>query len=68
MTFDESWMYPGTIAVLLILAFMQWQINARKTMWMVLVVLAYIIYSHETGQHLGSVSDGAVDWFNDFVR
>lgn len=64
---EPSWLYPGTIAVLLLLAYMQWQINAKKTMVLILIVLAYIIYSHETGQTLGKFREDAVESFDEAV-
>ncbi|WP_345985083.1 hypothetical protein WCX49_10720 [Sulfurimonas sp. HSL-1656] len=64
---DESWLYPATIVVLLILAYMQWQINAKKTMILILVVLGYIIYSHETGHSLTEFREQAVDDFDEAV-
>lgn len=67
MEIDESWLYPGTVVVLLILAYMQWQINAKKTMVIILVILAYIIYSHETGHSLTQMKDEAVEKFDESV-
>jgi len=67
MGIDESWLYPGTIVVLLILAYMQWQTNAKKTMVLILVVLGYIIYSHETGHTLTEFKNDAVNDFDDAV-
>jgi hypothetical protein len=67
MGVDPSWLYPGTIVVLLILAYMQWQINAKKTMAVILVILGYIIYSHETGHSLTEVKDNAVGSFDEAV-
>ncbi|UFS62101.1 hypothetical protein LOH54_10625 [Sulfurimonas sp. HSL-3221] len=64
---DASWLYPGTIVVLLILAYMQWQTNSKKTMVLVLVVLGYIVYSHETGHSLTEFREQAVDDFDDAV-
>ncbi|WP_345987521.1 hypothetical protein WCX18_10340 [Sulfurimonas sp. HSL1-2] len=64
---DESWLYPATIVVLLILAYMQWQINAKKTMILILVVLGYIIYSHETGHSLTEFREQAVEDFDKAV-
>ncbi|WP_345972327.1 hypothetical protein [Sulfurimonas diazotrophicus] len=64
---DASWLYPATIVVLLILAYMQWQTNAKKTMVIVLVVLGYIVYSHETGHSLTEFREQAVDDFDDAV-
>ena len=64
---DESWLYPATIVVLLILAYMQWQINAKKTMILILFVLGYIIYSHETGHSLTEFREQAVDDFDEAV-
>ncbi|MHC3995215.1 hypothetical protein ACXWTF_10330 [Thiomicrolovo sp. ZZH C-3] len=64
---DASWLYPATIVVLLILAYMQWQTNAKKTMVLVLVVLGYIIYSHETGHSLTEFREKAVDDFDEAV-
>jgi len=64
---DASWLYPGTIVVLLILAYMQWQNNAKKTMILILVVLGYIVYSHESGHSLTEVRDKAVDDFDEAV-
>ncbi|MEJ2500526.1 MAG: hypothetical protein P8Y65_05255 [Campylobacterales bacterium] len=52
---------------MLILAFMQWQINAKKTMILIFVVLGYIIYSHETGQSLTQFREEAVDSFDEAV-
>ncbi len=68
MHIDQSWIYPGTVVVLLILAYMQWQINATKTMVLVLVILAYIVYSHETGHTLTELKNEAVDSFNAAVK
>ena len=65
---DPSWIYPGTVVILLILAYMQWQINATKTMVLVLIILAYIVYSHETGHTLSELRDAAVDSFNEAVK
>ncbi len=65
---DPSWIYPGTVVILLILAYMQWQINATKTMVLVLVILAYIVYSHETGHSLSELRDAAVNSFNEAVK
>ena len=67
MELDPSWLYPGTIVVLLILAYMQWQTNAKKTMVLILVILAYIVYSHETGNSLTKFKDDAVDSFDSAV-
>jgi len=64
---DPSWLYPGTIVVLLLLAYMQWQSNAKKTMAVVLVILGYIVYSHETGHSLTKLKDNAVESFDDAV-
>ena len=64
---SPTWLYPATIVILLILAYMQWQINAKKTMVLVLVVLAYIVYSHETGQTLTQVKDEAIKSFDESV-
>ncbi len=65
---DPSWIYPGTVVILLILAYMQWQINATKTMVLVLIILAYIVYSHETGHTLSELRDAAVNSFNEAVK
>lgn len=54
---DESWLYPGTIVVLLILAYMMWQMNAKKMVLLILLVLAYIVYSHETGHTISEYSE-----------
>lgn len=67
MEASPTWLYPATIVILLILAYMQWQTNAKKTMVLVLVVLAYIVYSHETGQTLTQVKDEAIKSFDDSV-
>lgn len=67
MEIDESWLYPGTIVVLLILAYMQWQTNAKKTMVLILVILAYIVYSHETGHSLTKLKDDTVESFDKAV-
>ena len=67
MEASPTWLYPATIVILLILAYMQWQTNAKKTMVLVLVVLAYIVYSHETGQTLTQVKDKAIKSFDDSV-
>lgn len=67
MHLDESWLYPGTVIVLLILAYMQWQINAKKTMILILIVLGYIIYSHETGHSLTAMKNEAVKSFDEVV-
>ena len=67
MEASPTWLYPATIVILLILAYMQWQTNAKKTMVLVLVVLAYIIYSHETGQTLTEFKDEAIKSFDDSV-
>ena len=64
---DPSWLYPGTIIVLLILAYMQWQVNAKKTMVVILAILGYIVYSHESGHSLTEVKDQAVESFDDAV-
>jgi hypothetical protein len=68
MQIDESWIYPGTVVILLILAYMQWQINAIKSMVIVLVILAYIVYSHETGHSLTELKEAAVESFNEAVQ
>lgn len=68
MHIDPSWIYPGTVVILLILAFMQWQINATKSMVLVLIILAYIVYSHETGHTLTELKNKAVDSFNEAVK
>jgi len=67
MGIDESWLYPGMIVVLLIFAFMQWRENATKTMIFILFVLAYIIYSHETGHSLGELKEEAIESFDEAV-
>lgn len=67
MEIDQSWLYPGSVVVLLILAYMQWQINAKKTMVLVLIILAYIVYSHETGHTLTEMKKDAVNSFDDAV-
>jgi hypothetical protein len=67
METGPSWLYPATIVVLLILAYMQWQINAKKTMVIILVVLGYIIYSHETGHSLTQFKDDSVESFDKAV-
>jgi hypothetical protein len=67
MEASPSWLYPATIVVLLILAFMQYQINAKKTMVLILVVLGYIIYSHESGHSLTEFKNEAVDSFDESV-
>jgi len=67
METGPEWLYPATIVVLLILAYMQWQINAKKTMILILVILGYIVYSHETGQTLTHFKDEAVNDFDDAV-
>ena len=68
MQIDESWIYPGTVVILLILAYMQWQINAIKSMVIVLIILAYIVYSHETGHTLTELKNAAVESFNEAVQ
>ena len=67
MNSGPEWLYPATIVVLLILAYMQWQINAKKTMVLILVVLGYIIYSHETGHSLTQFKDDSVESFDKAV-
>lgn len=67
MEIDESWLYPGTLIVLGILAYMQWQINAKKTMYLILAVMAYIVWSHETGHSLGELRQDAVQSFDEAV-
>lgn len=67
MEASPSWLYPATIVVLLILAFMQYQINAKKTMVLILVVLGYIIYSHETGHSLTEFKNESVESFDEAV-
>lgn len=67
MEIDESWLYPGTLVVLAILAYMQWQINAKKTMYLIFAVMAYIVWSHETGHTLGELRQDAVQSFDDAV-
>ena len=64
---DASWLYPATIFILLILAYMQWRTNAKKTMLLILAVLVYIIYSHETGNSLTNLKNEAVDSFDEAV-
>lgn len=64
---DASWLYPATIVVLLILAYMQWQTNSKKMMVLVLIILGYIIYSHETGYTLTELREEAVDDFDEAV-
>lgn len=67
MEIDESWLYPGTLIVLAILAYMQWQINAIKTMFLIFIVMGYIVWSHETGHSLGELRQEAVESFDDAV-
>lgn len=67
MHIDQSWIYPGTVVILLILAYMQWQINAKKTMIIVLLILGYIVYSHETGHTLTELKEEAVNSFDEAV-
>ena len=67
MHIDQSWLYPGTVVVLLILAYMQWQINAIKTMIIILIILGYIVYSHETGHTLTEMKNNAVESFDKAV-
>lgn len=63
----ESWLYPATIVVLLILAYLQWQNNAKKTVIAIMAILVYIVYSHETGESLTKLKNEAVDSFDDAV-
>ncbi len=67
MHIDQSWLYPGTVVVLLLLAYMQWQINAKKTMILILIVLGYIVYSHETGHTLTQLKNETVESFDEAV-
>jgi len=67
MEIDESWLYPGTIVVLLLLAYMQWQSNAKKTVVVIFAILAYIVYSHETGHSLTQLKNETVESFDEAV-
>jgi hypothetical protein len=62
-----EWLYPISIIVLLLLAYMMWQSNAKKMMVLVLVILGYIVYSHETGNSLTQFKDEAVEDFDEAV-
>ena len=64
---DASWLYPATIVVLLILAYLQWQSNAKKTMILILVILGYIVYSHETGNTLTKFKNDTAESFDEAV-
>ena len=68
MEFDQSWIYPGTIGILLILSYMLWQSNSIKMMFLVLLIAGYIIYSHETGHSLTELKNEAVESFNKAVE
>jgi len=67
MEASPEWLYPATIVVLLILAYMQWQINSKKMMILILGVLGYIVYSHETGHTLTQFKDDSVQSFDKAV-
>ncbi|GEM_PF-2610978 len=65
---DESWIYPGMMVALAILAFMQWQINATKTLIVVLLLMVYLVYSHESGNSFGDLRQQGVEWFDKAVE
>jgi len=64
---DPTWLYPGTIVTLLILIFMQWQTNSKKTMILLAIILGYIVFSHETGYTLGQLKEEAISSFDESV-
>lgn len=61
---DPSWLYPGTIITLIILIFMQWQTNSKKTMILLVVILVYIVFSHETGYSFSDLKHSIGEWFD----
>ncbi len=65
---DESWIYPGSLIVLAILAFMQWQINATKTLIVVLLLMVYIVYSHESGNSFNDLRKKGVEAFDKAIE
>jgi len=67
METGPEWLYPATIVILLILAYMQWQTNSKKMMILILVILGYIVYSHETGNTLTAFKDDSVKSFDEAV-
>jgi len=58
---DSSLIYPASLAVVGILAFILYQNNNTKLMLIVLAIGGYIVYSHETGHTMTEYKNKAVD-------
>lgn len=57
----DGWMYPASLVLLAILAFIFNQSNNTKMALLMILFGAYIIYSNESG-------DSATDWKNEMVE
>ncbi len=57
----DGWMYPASLVLVAILAFTFNQNNNTKMTLIMILIGAYIIYSHETG-------DSATNWKNEMVE
>jgi len=53
--------YPISLGVVALLAFVLYQNNSTKLMLIVLAIGGYIIYSHETGHTMTDMKNSAVD-------
>ncbi|RLA69530.1 MAG: hypothetical protein DRG24_08315 [Epsilonproteobacteria bacterium] len=58
---DASLIYPASLAIVGLLAFVLYQNNSTKLMLVVLAIGGYIIYSHETGHTATEFKNRAVD-------
>ena len=69
----DDMMYPASLVVLALLAFVFFQNHNEKLALVMLVIGIYIVYSHETGytatdfrnETVKSLGDSAEDWAKD---